>query len=246
MTNFVWALAASAVVSLVSFVGALGLLLKKNNMSGILIVLVGFAAGSLIGCAFMHLLPEALMGCSDPVGLFLYVLLGFVLFFVLEKYLYWRHCHKERCEVHTFATMNLVGDGLHNIMDGMIMGAMFAADLRMGFVATAAILMHEIPQELGDFGVLLYAGLKRGRALLLNFLSALGAILGTVAGFYFAESCRGFSAFLVPVAAGGFIYIGACDLIPELHRQPDKKMSVMSMLSFFCGLAFMLLLKAVH
>jgi len=164
----------------------------------------------------------------------------------MEKYLYWRHCHKGECEIHTFTYLNLIGDGIHNLIDGLIIGASFFADIRIGVVTTAAIVLHEIPQELGDFAILVYGGFSKLKALFFNFLSALTAVLGTIIGYTFASQIGGFSAVLVPIAAGGFIYIASCDLIPELHRQPNIKSATYSMVFFISGILLMLALRLVH
>jgi zinc and cadmium transporter len=244
--NLLWPVSASIVVSLISLVGIFSLLLNERLLRGILILLVGFGAGGLIGGAFLHLLPETIEHSADSLTPFIYVILGFVMFFVLEKYFFWRHCHKGRCEIHTFTYLNLAGDGIHNFIDGLIIGTSFVLDIKVGLAATFAIILHEIPQELGDFGVLLYGGFSKSKALFYNFLSATTAIIGTIIGFYFSHRFNGFSSFLLPVAAGGFIYIASCDLIPELHRQPRLKDAALSMLFFIFGIVLMLWLKMSH
>lgn len=244
--NILWPVSASIVVSLISLIGILSLLLNEKLLNRILILLVGFGAGGLIGGAFLHLLPEALERSENFTALFTYVIFGFIFFFILEKYFYWRHCHKGKCEIHTFTYLNLIGDGLHNFIDGLIIGASFVTDIKIGIVATAAIILHEIPQELGDFGVLLYGGFSKFKALTYNFLSAATAILGTVIGYAFASRMGSFSNVLIPIAAGGFIYIASCDLIPELHKQPDIKKSTVSMVFFIFGILLMLWLKLIH
>lgn len=244
--SFLWAIVASIVVSLISLIGIFSLLLNEKLLNRILLLLVGFGAGGLIGGAFLHLLPEALERSKNFTTLFTYVILGFILFFILEKYLFWHHCHKGRCEIHPFTYLNLVGDGIHNFIDGLIIGASFFVDTKVGIVTTYAIILHEIPQELGDFGVLLYGGFSKFKALAYNFLSAATAILGTIIGYIFASQVSGFSNALLPIAAGGFIYIASCDLIPELHKEPDIKKSTVSMLFFLLGILLMLSLKLIH
>ncbi len=243
--NLVWALGASIVVSLISFVGIVSLLLKEKLLEKILLLLISFSAGALIGGAFLHLIPEAVEknGHSE---VYLFVIIGFILFFILEKYLHWRHCHKEKCEIHTFTYLNLVGDGVHNFIDGLIIGSAFMVDINFGVATSFAIIMHEIPQEIGDFGVLIYGGLKKNKALFYNFLSAVTAILGTVVGFALANTSSLFLKLLMPVAAGGFIYIASCDLIPELHKQRDIKKATLSMVVFILGVVFMYFAAAVH
>ena len=243
---FLLAIGASILVSIISLIGIFSLLLNERLLNRILILLVGFGAGGLIGGAFLHLLPETLENSKDFTLSFMYVIFGFILFFILEKYLFWRHCHKEKCEIHAFTYLNLIGDGIHNFGDGLIIGVSFFTDIRIGIVSTLAIIMHEVPQELGDFGILLYGGFSKTKALIFNYISATTAILGTVIGYFFASHINNFSNILLPFAAGGFIYIASCDLIPELHKQPDIKKSSVSMLFFILGIILMWWLKALH
>ncbi|MDD2688963.1 MAG: ZIP family metal transporter [Candidatus Omnitrophica bacterium] len=243
--NLIWALGASIVVSLISFIGVISLLLKENLLSKILLLLISFSAGALIGGAFLHLIPEAAEK-SGHSEVYLFVIVGFILFFILEKYLHWRHCHKGKCEIHTFTYLNLIGDGAHNFIDGLIIGSAFVVNINFGIATSFAIIMHEIPQEIGDFGVLVYGGLNKNKALFYNFLSALTAILGTIIGFVLANTSAVFLKLLMPVAAGGFIYIASCDLIPELHKQQDIKKASLAMAVFILGVAFMYFAALIH
>ncbi|MDR1997194.1 MAG: ZIP family metal transporter [Candidatus Margulisbacteria bacterium] len=233
------AVSASFIVSLISFVGALALVLKAKFLRKILISMVAFSAGSLIGSAFLHLIPETLAQNPDYPAVFFRVMAGFTFFFLLEKVFYWRHCHDGHCAVHAFSYLNLFGDAAHNFLDGLIIGGSFFLDPAVGWITTLTILTHEIPQELGDFGVLLYGGLSKHRALFYNFLSALTAVAGTLLGFFFSARFQAFTGALLPFTAGGFIYIASCDLIPELHEVKDQKQSLLTMLTFMLGLALM-------
>ncbi|MEI8176113.1 MAG: ZIP family metal transporter [Candidatus Omnitrophota bacterium] len=244
--KLVAALIASALVSLISLIGLLSLLLRDKALKRIQIFFVAFAAGGLIGGAFLHILPEAMRYISDPVRLFLCVIIGFMLFFILEKYFYWRHCHDEKCELHAFTYLNILGDIVHNFTDGLIMGASFLIDIRLGIAATTAIIAHEIPHEFGNFMVLIYGGFSKGKALFFNFISSLAAIAGTLAGYYFARIIPGFSSILLPLAAGGFIYIASCDLIPEVHKEYKFKRSLITMAAFIAGIALMYILKVIE
>ncbi|MBN2145683.1 MAG: ZIP family metal transporter [Candidatus Aureabacteria bacterium] len=244
--NFIWALLASVLVSIISLIGIVTLLLNQKQIDKILILLVGFGAGGLIGGAFLHLLPEGLEKIQDYHLTFLIVIFGFILFFILEKYFYWRHCHNGKCDIHVFTYMNLIGDAIHNFVDGLIIGGSFFTDFHLGVVTTAAIILHEIPQELGDFGVLLYGGFSRKKALYFNLLSAMTAVLGTLIGYLFSTYMTAFANLMLPFAAGGFIYIAACDLIPQLHKQPDIKQAVLSLICFILGILLMLLIKTGH
>lgn len=243
--NFVWAVSASIMVSLLSFVGVVSLLLKDKLLEKVLLLLISFSAGALIGGAFLHLIPEAVEKGGNG-GVYLYVILGFIFFFILERYLHWRHCHKGICDIHAFTYLNLVGDGVHNFIDGLIIGSAFVVNVHFGVTTSFAIIMHEIPQEIGDFGVLVYGGLNRNKALFYNFLSAVTAIAGTVIGYALANSSDGFLKLLMPVAAGGFIYIASCDLIPELHKQSDIAKATLSMAVFVLGVVFMYAAAVLH
>jgi zinc and cadmium transporter len=205
-----------------------------------LTALVGFASGSLIGGAFIHLLPESLEETGQTV--FYYVIVGIVFFFIMEKFLYWRHCHEEKCPVHTFAYLNLIGDGIHNFIDGMLIAASFILSYDLGVATTLAVIFHEIPQEIGDFGILIYGGFTKGKALAYNFVSALTAVAGALITYYLAY-VQGIEQFLVPFAAGGFIYIAATDLMPELHKKSHATESIIQLFSILAGIGLMSAMK---
>lgn len=242
MINFIWAIGASIVVSLISLIGIFSLLLKENLLNKLLFILIAFAAGGLIGGAFLHLLPEALEQTGSSI-VFPYLIIGFIFFFILEKYLHWRHCHEEACKIHAFTYLSLIGDGVHNFIDGLVIGASFLLGIKFGIITTLVIILHEIPQEIGDFGILVYGGFTKFRALYFNFLIALTCIAGAAAGYFISAYIKDFSTFLIPFTAGGFIYIAACDLIPEIHKQPELKKSALSMLAFLTGIAFIFLAR---
>ena len=245
MANLIWAVGASIAVSLISLIGIFSLLLKDGLLNRLLITLIAFSAGGLIGGAFLHLLPEALEQAASQV-VFSYLILGFIAFFILEKYLHWRHCHDGVCSVHAFTYLNLIGDSIHNFTDGLVIGASFIVSVNFGIITTLVIIMHEIPQEIGDFGVLVYGGFSKFKALCYNFFTALTCILGTVGGYFISENMQNFSPFLLSFTAGGFIYIAACDLVPELHKQSGLKKSAFSMFAFLCGILFILLARMLH
>jgi zinc and cadmium transporter len=242
--NLIWILGSTAIVSLISLIGVTLLSVRKDFLDNIIFILVGFAAGGLIGTAFLHLLPEAVE--HNPHQTFLFTLIGFTIAFVIERYFHWRHCHKGECSVHTFAYINLLGDGLHNFTDGIIIAASFNVGVQYGLVTTFAIILHEIPQEIGDFGVLLYSGFTRAKALFYNFLCSATAILGGLLGYFLSQQIRTLSQILIPFIAGGFIYLAASDLIPELHRQEDNKKANIALLAFMAGLLLMYLAKHSH
>jgi len=233
---------ATFIVSLISFVGVVSLALNDKILNKILLILIGLSAGALMGGAFLHLLPEAVEK-SDRLDIYFLVLVGFILFFLVEKVLHWRHCHKGQCDVHTFHYMNLVGDSLHNFIDGLIMAASFVVSLPLGITTTIAIAAHEIPQEIGDFGVLIYPGYSKSKALLSNFIIALTAFLGALIILVWGSQINGISGWLLPFTAGGFIYIAGSDLIPELHKETQPKKSLMQLVGLILGVAIMLVIK---
>lgn len=246
MSSLFYALAAAGLISLFSLIGAASLALSDKLLKKVLLLLVSFSAGSLIGGAFFHLLPEALLLEASSIKIFIYLLSGFCLFFVLERVLRWRHCHNGSCETHRhLGWLNLFGDGLHNMIDGLVLISAFSVSPALGWPVALSIVFHEIPQELGDFGVLLYAGFKKTTALLYNFLTALLAIAGVVAGYFLIDRIAGLNLFLLPFAAGGFIYIAASDLIPEIHQEKDTVQSFISFGMFLSALGLMLVLKLI-
>jgi zinc and cadmium transporter len=248
MVNDVFELAyiliATFIVSLISFVGVVTLALTDTILNKILLILIGLSAGALMGGAFLHLLPEAAEKSTD-LNVYLFVLVGFVLFFLIEKVLHWRHCHKGQCDVHTFQYMNLVGDSIHNFIDGLIMAASFVVSAPLGITTTIAIATHEIPQEIGDFGVLLYGGFSKKKAITLNFVVALTAVLGGIVGYFVSSSINNIVLFILPFAAGGFIYIAATDLVPEIRKELDMKKYMATLFVFLCGIFLMWVTKAI-
>ena len=229
-------------ISLVSFIGVLVLFLKEKWLNGILLALVAFSAGALIGGAFLHLLTEALeeAGGENALEVFLFVILGFVIFFVLENFIRWHHHHtKEHPEIMPFSYLILFSDAIHNFIDGVVIAASFTVAIPIGIVTSLAVVLHEIPQEIGDFGLLVYGGVKKSRALFLNFLSAAAAILGGLAGFFLSGRMGEGIVFLLPFAAGNFIYIACSDLIPEIKEKTVTQKSILHFLAFLLGLALM-------
>ncbi|MDD5115587.1 MAG: ZIP family metal transporter [Candidatus Omnitrophica bacterium] len=238
-----WVIVSTFIVSLISLVGIFTLSIKDDLLHKILFCLIGFSAGALIGGAFLHILPECLETNSSE-AVFSYLILGIVAFFLMERYLHWRHCHEDKgCKIHAFTYLNLVGDGFHNFIDGMVIAASFIVSLRLGAVTTLAIILHEIPQELGDFAVLVYGGFTKRKALLFNFASALMAVFGAITGYLITDLVRNFTNFILPFTAGGFVYIATSDLIPELHKENDLKRSTAAFFAFLLGIIFMALVK---
>jgi len=241
---WLYAVVSVILVSLISLIGILTLAMKKSSLKKITLILVSFAVGGLFGDAFIHLLPEAFEKLGTGLLTSLYVVFGILIFFVLEKFLRWRHCHiTDENHIHPIVTMNLVGDAIHNFIDGLLIGASYIVSIPIGITTTLAIVLHEIPQEIGDFGILIHGGLTQKRALLFNFLSAVTAIVGTIIAL--VVSVEGFAIALLPVAAGGFLYIAGSDLIPELQHNVNLKTSFIQFISILLGIGIMSLLLLV-
>lgn len=242
----VWAYSIISVVlvSAISLVGILSLSSRGDGLKKIALMLVSFAVGGLFGDAFIHLLPESFEQLGASLTTPLYVMLGLLLFFVLEKFLRWRHCHISASEehLHPVVTMNLVGDAVHNLVDGMIIGATYIVSIPIGITTTLAIVMHEIPQEMGDFGILIHGGLSIKKALIFNYLSALTAILGTILSLVIGPHIQDYSVSLLPITAGGFIYIAGSDLIPELQHDVKVTTSLWQFALILLGVGIMALL----
>jgi zinc and cadmium transporter len=245
---WIYSLVSVLIISLASFAGVFTLSLGTKRLKKMLIYMISFSAGALFGGAFVHLLPHAVEEHGFNFWVSLFVLSGIVLFFVLEKIVHWRHCHHPTCDEHphTLATMNLFGDGVHNFIDGLIIGASFLISIPVGVATSVAVLLHEIPQEIGDFGVLMYAGYSKGKALLMNFLIALTAFGGVIVALVVGSYVENISMFLVPFAAGGFIYIAGSDLIPELHKEVGLKRAALQLLTFVLGLGVMFLITLME
>jgi zinc and cadmium transporter len=238
-STWLWTIGSVAIVSAASLAGA-ATLVRPGRIERAQLGLISFAAGALLGDAFIHLLPEV---SESETGFDLtasFCLLGGVIaFFVLEKVLHWHHAHYAHDEViHPVAVTNLVGDALHNFVDGSIIAGSFLVSTELGIATSIAVVLHEIPQELGDFAILVRAGLKPRRALALNALSAVAAVVGGVATLV-AASVGDLERFLVPATAGAFVYIASTDLLPELHKEPDARKSAVQLVGVVCGVAVM-------
>ena len=244
MITWVLGLTSVIVISAISLTGVLVLWLKDQQLKKILLYLVSFSVGGLFGDAFIHLIPEAIEESGFGTSISLLILLGILFSFVVEKFLQWRHCHIPTSSEHphSFAYMNLFGDAVHNLIDGLIVGGSYLASIPIGISTTLAVIFHEIPQELGDFGVLIHGGFSKKKAVWFNFLTALTAILGVIIVFVVGTTLEGFIPLLIPFAAGNFIYIAGSDLIPELRKdEPDLKKATLQVVSITLGVVIMLL-----
>lgn len=249
MTIFVYAFLSVFLVSLVSLIGTFTLSLNKSLLRRFVSLLVSLAVGALFGDAIIHLIPEALSSFdkSEVAGFF--IILGIIVFFALEKFLHWHHHHEPTPHTHTVSPVGrivLVSDGVHNFLDGIIIGAAYMVSVEVGMATTLAVILHEIPQEIGDFGVLIYAGYTRTRALVVNFLSALVAMFGLFFAFFLGNTIESVVPALIAIAAGSFLYIAGSDLVPELQKTYEFKKSFVQFLAVIVGVALMFSLLLIE
>lgn len=239
----VYAFVSVFILSAASLAGIGLLLLRESLLERTVLLFVGFATGAMFGNAFLHILPEVMEVSSDITASFVLVLAGIVFSFLLEKLIHWHHHHTSDCpHVHPVGSLVLLGDGIHNITDGMLIMAAYLVDINVGIATTVAVLLHEIPQEIGDFAVLIHSGYSRIQALFWNFVSALSALLGIMVVLLARGQIDGIEMFLLPIAAGNFIYIAGADLIPELQKQTRVTQSIVQIISLLLGMGFMYVL----
>ncbi len=243
-----YTLASVLAVSLISFIGVITLSINQKRLHKILLYLVSFSAGALLGDVFIHLIPELIEENLFTIKTSFYILSGIVIFFTIEKIVHWQHCHMPQTNEHThpFAIVNLVGDGVHNFIDGMIIGASYIVSIPVGIATTVAVIFHEIPQEIGDFAVLLKGGFSKKKAILFNFLSAATSVLGGILAIVASSNLPAISEALIPIAIGGFIYIAGADLIPELHKNFETKKSIYELIALIAGILVMALLLGLE
>lgn len=243
MTTFLWILLGGILMSAIALVGSMTLVLHESTLEKLLLPLVSFAAGSLIGGALFHMIPASL--ASMPVMTTLrWVASGFLIFFALEQFLHWHHCHRASAECKKPLTyLILIGDGLHNFLGGVSIAGVFLVDARLGIAAWIAAAAHEVPQELGDFGVLIHGGWEKRAALLFNLLSGLTFLVGGLVTY--AVSPQLDVRWLVPLAAGNFLYIGASDLVPEVNKAHSFSANLLHFVVFAAGLGLLFAIAAV-
>lgn len=244
MMTWVYTIGSVIIISLISLVGVFSLAFKKDTIKKILLYLVAFSAGALIGDSFLHLLPEAFESGLDSMPLAIAIFSGILVFFLLEKVLRWRHCHNISCSEHPrhLGTMNLVGDAMHNLIDGFLIGVSFLVSVPLGIATTIAVLLHEIPQEMGDFGVLLHSGFSIKKAIFFNLLSSFTAIIAAVIALVVGNRIESFAQVMIPFTVGSFIYIALSDLIPELHKESGWGKTIGQLAALIGGISVMALL----
>lgn len=242
MSTLAWIVSSGILMSAIALVGSVTLFLKAETLDRIILPLVSFAAGSLIGGAFFHMIPAGIAQSGSSTEFYVWIVIGFCTFFALEQLLHWHHCHRATADCKKPLTyLILIGDGLHNFIGGSAVAGAFIADIRLGITAWLVAAAHEIPQELGDFGVLVHGGWEKRKALMFNVLSALTFLVGGLLTYVMSFNID--VAFLVPFAAGNFIYIGASDLVPEVKEHANMWVNITNFLAFVSSLAFMLLIK---
>jgi len=233
-------LLATFIVGLIGLIGIVTLGLNKKLLEKVVYWLVAFSAGTLLGGAFFHLMEESLQILTPMKGM-LYLMAGFVGFYLLERLLFWHHCHNGICDVRPTSYLVLVGDSLHNMIDGIVIAASFMVNISFGWLTTAIIISHEIPQEMGNFAILIYSKMNKFKALFMSFCAQLTAVIGGLIGYFIGDGIN--TIFLLPIAAGGFVYISASDLIPSLKKDNKHQSSVISFILFILGVLFMLIAK---
>ncbi|MAG02160.1 hypothetical protein CMI42_02390 [Candidatus Pacearchaeota archaeon] len=245
LSTFQWILLVTILNGLVAIIGAIIFLSFKKTSHKTLIFFVSFTTGALIGGALLHFIPEAAAQLSF-LKTTLLTISGFVIFFLLETYLHWHHCHTHECDAHSptkpYAQLLLYGDSIHNFIDGIIIASSFIISIPLGIITSILIIAHELPQEISDFAVLIYGGFSKRKALIYNFLSQLTAVLGGILGYLFI-GVREQAIFLLPIAAGGFLHIAISDLIPEIFKEQNPLKRITNMLIIIAGILLLLSAK---
>ncbi len=253
MTAF-YAIAATVGVSLLSLVGVLFFVVNASLIKRVMFYLISFSTGAILGDVFIHMLPEMAEEGEGFAAHMLIVLAGLVFSFAIEKIIHWRHCHileeddhhAHHHAHHPVGIISLVGEAIHNFIDGIVIAASFIASPAIGFSTTLAVVFHEIPQEIGDFAVLLHSGYSRGKALFFNLLSAFTAVLGAVLTLFLSSMTQSLAEYMLPFAAGNLLYIAAADLIPELHKETGVRKGFLQIVAMLLGMGCMYLLLGLE
>jgi zinc and cadmium transporter len=243
MIIWFYSLASVILVSFISLIGVLIFSLKTDSLKNTILYLVSFSAGGLFGDVFIHLIPKVIEDYGLGINGSISILSGITVTFIMEKFLQWRHCHipTSHEHPHSFAYMNLFGDSIHNFIDGLIIGGSYLVNVSLGVATTLAVIFHEIPQEIGDFGILLYGGFSKSKALFFNFLTAITAIAGVIIALTLGSLLQDMNQYILLFSAGNFIYIAGSDLIPELHKEePILLKSSLQLIAFIFGIIIML------
>lgn len=238
-------LAISAGTFLALILASTFLLFPESTRKSILPALISFATGALLGAAFLGVLPRAFLELGSSKAL-MTLLVGILFFFLMEKLIIWRHCHKEGCHsAHSSAgPLIILGDAFHNFIDGIVIAGAFLISPSLGITTSVAIISHEVPQEVGDYAILLHSGYSRKRALLLNLYSGITALLGGLIGYYFLGEVRWLIPYVMGISAAGFIYIAVADLVPSLHKETKTKESLLQLLYLGLGVGVIFILRS--
>ncbi|MCH7529609.1 ZIP family metal transporter [Patescibacteria group bacterium] len=246
VTIYLYAFSSVIIISLISLIGIMVLSLRKELLQKSIFLIVSLAIGALFGGALIHLIPEAFEKIENSALVSLLIISGILSFLVLEKFLMWHHCHGHGSnEDHTgdnikpLGFLVIISDGIHNLVDGIIIGASYLISIEVGIAATIAVILHEIPQEISDFGLLIHAGFTKMKALAINFATALLAIVGVGIAFVLGGNSEIFTPAVLAFAAGGFIYISGSDLVPEIHKISDLKRSSLQLFMILVGIGLM-------
>lgn len=239
---YIYSLLSVTMVSLISLAGVFTLSLREELLKKYIFIFISLAVGALMGDAFIHLIPESIESFNNPALVGILIIAGILIFLIVEKYLHWHHHGEDVDErhVHSVGKLILVSDAIHNVADGIAIGVGFLVSIPLGMATTIAVVLHEIPQEIGDFTVLLHAGYKRNKALWFNFLSAIFAIFGVFIAWILGQAGETFIIWILPITAGGFIYIAIADLIPELQKYKEVKYSFLQMMGVIIGILSMI------
>jgi zinc and cadmium transporter len=261
---YIYAISSVVIVSLISLIGILIASIKTRVLNKILFIFVSVSVGALLGDALIHLIPKLFEETKNTTSASLFILLGIVFFFILEKFLRWKHTHdveddchdsvhlqvkempKTKDNIEHIGYLLIVSDSVHNLIDGIIIGASYLISIEIGIATTIAIILHEIPQEISEFGVLIQSGFSKIKAVYVNFLSATTAIIGTLLALFIGPRIDNFIPIFIGFAAGSFIYIAGSDLIPEIHKTSDIKRSLIQLISILIGIGIMFLLLLIE
>jgi zinc and cadmium transporter len=244
LSTLQWILLMTIIDGLLGLVGIFSFFISKKALNKVILILVAFAAGALLGGAIFHLIPESIIKLTLPITIIL-TIAGFCIFFLVEKLLHWHYCRDDgNCHdhEHPYVYLLLTGSAIHNFIDGLLIAGSFIISIPIGITTSILIIVHEIPHEIGNFGVLVHGGMKRGKAILADFLIQLTAILGGLAGYYFLNLNQ-YVAVLLPLAAGGFLYLVFFDLIPEVMEEKNKVKMIINIIAIILGLALLLSAK---
>ncbi|MEI8269880.1 MAG: ZIP family metal transporter [bacterium] len=242
LSIYIYTFVSVIIVSLISLVGVFSFSLNEQILKKYVGLFISLAVGALLGDAFIHLIPQSFEKINNHTLAGILIIAGILIFFIIEKFLHWHHHgeDKEEEHIHPMGKLILFTDGFHNLIDGIIIGVSFMVSIPVGIATTLAVILHEIPQEIGDFAVLIHSGYTKKKALWLNFLSALTAVVGAFIALIFGSVAETFATWVLPIAAGGFVYIALADLIPELHKMNKAKNSILQFSVLLFGIILML------